>query len=84
MEERRRADLKRALGGEKLREEPPEEGEREAHLREVIEGSKWDPRVAANWKFRMGRQGWGFWLLAIAFAAFMLTQYVIRPMLAGG
>jgi hypothetical protein len=83
MEERRREDLKRALRGTTKVEAPSEPGSREEHLREVIEGSKWDPTKKENWRFRMGRSGWGFWLLTIAFALFMLTQYIIRPILEG-
>lgn len=66
---------------------------REEELRKVIEdekpeveeeeASRWDFRNRANWKFSLGRKRWGFWLLVLGFVLFLVSQFIIKPMMGG-
>lgn len=72
MSEQRKDELKKALGIE----EPEEEPKGEKTYEEL--------RRKGRWHFSFGKHRWGFWVLIGAFILFLITQFVIRPLIAGG
>jgi len=67
---------------------------REEELRKALEqeeeseekASRWDFRNKANWRFSLGKTRkakLGFWLLAIGFVLFLITQLIFRPGVGG-
>lgn len=70
----REDELKKALGIKS-----PEEARRlEDEKAEAAFWRRW------KWRFSFGKHKWGFWVLIGAFILFLITQFVIRPLIVGG
>ncbi len=80
----RKEQLKEALG---IKNEEEREQVKEVEEEKGKEGKKvswWSFLKGRDWKFSLGRKRWAFWVLAAAFILFLITQFIIRPLVTGG
>ena len=61
-----------------------EREERKEELRRALGSGKknrWDPRRRGNWAFK--KRNWGFWVLVVGAALYIITFYIVIPLLGG-
>jgi len=89
-DDRRREELKRALGEEEPEEEEYYESDEEGQGPMYQDYNNYERRnplrrgrvYGSGW--RRTRVNWGFWLLVGAFLLFLITWFILKPMLTGG